>query len=276
MSMAPRLFCHTPGTIEALPQNTAHQFAAKHALVHYASGAVFTFIPKNACTSLRVSLALANGMIGSTDDWTWVHKNNATFAADLSQLARASATAVVLRCPYQRLASVFLDKIVSRSGELWTLYRQSRDTLDPDRLSFRDFVGWLEQPGFLKADIHWRPQGDFLVYDAYDRVFGMHQIVEMGAFFEQVTGQSFVDARPFSNHTTSAFQPTDRGVGADTPLVELISQKAQGRLPRAEDLYDDDLIARVHKLYLKDFRLYRRLLGKEGLLFSNPKRESQT
>lgn len=262
-----RLLNHTPGTLEPLVENAAHQLAQKHALVHYASKAVFTFIPKNACTSLRTSLALANGAISSVEDWTWVHKNNHTFSASLPDLATASHTAVVLRCPHKRLVSTFLDKIVSRSGELWTLFRKSHDTIDPDQFTFREFVDWIGKPGFLYADIHWRPQTDFFVYKTYDRVFGMHQLAQFAEFFESSTGQPFVDSRKFSGHVTSTSEPMDGSIHADTPLSKLTFEKSEGRLPKPATMFDEDLKQKVAKLYAKDIERYSELIGQEDLLF---------
>lgn len=265
---APRLLRHTKGTTDGLAHNAAHRLASQHALVHYGSGAVFTFIPKNACTSLRVSLALANGAIASTDDWTWVHQNNATFSATLSELARAPVTVVILRCPFRRLASTFLDKIVSRRSDFWALYGKSRDQIDPDRFTFRDFVDWIEKPGFLRANIHWRPQSDFLVYDRYDHVFGMDALGEFAALFSTVTGQPFVDARAFSGHTTSRYTLLEGEGHADTFLVDLLSARATGRSPSAATLYDDALVARVARIYAQDIALHQSLLGDAALLFS--------
>jgi hypothetical protein len=264
---SPRLLRHTPGTIEGLAGNAAHRFAGQHALVHYVSGSVFTFIPKNACTSLRVSLALANGVIAETAEWGWVHQNNGTFSATLPELARASRTAVVLRCPFSRLVSVFLDKIVSRERELWTLRRLSRDVIDPDSLTFRQFVEWISRPGFFRSDIHWRPQADFLVYQRYDKVFSMSDVAGFGAFFEESTGQPFIDARPLSGHATSTLAPSEGGCHADTPILDLLMEKTQGRLPRPVDLFDAPLIAQVRRMYTQDMDLYLELLGSNGLMF---------
>lgn len=264
----PRLLRHTPGTSEPLAANGAHVFAARHALLHYRSGAVFTFIPKNACTSLRVSLAIANGTIADTADWTWVHRNNDTFAAGLADLARAPVTAVILRCPFRRLASTFLDKIVSRSGPLWVLHRLSRDRLDPDRLTFRSFVDSIASHGFLRADIHWHPQYEFLVYDRYDRVFGMHELPAFATFFEETTGQPLVDARAFAGNATSAYAPATGGNHADRPLAELTRARADGRLPHPRDLFDPPLVDRVREIYAEDLQLYRDLVGAQGLLFA--------
>lgn len=266
---SPRLLRHTLGTLETLAENAAHQFASKYALVHYTSGAVFTFIPKNACTSLRVSLAIANGAISDTAEWAWVHQNNSTFSATLSNLARASATSVILRCPHRRLASMFLDKIVSRGSELTTLFQIADDIANPDRLTFRQFVDLIDAPRSLRADIHWRPQIDFLVYDEYDNVFGMEDLNAFAAFFETATSQSFVDARPLSKHSTSALTSTISGAGPDTPLADLTREKSNGRLPRAADLFDEALIAQVGRIYAQDLEIYCRLIGSSGLLFPN-------
>lgn len=270
----PRLLRHTPGTLEGLAANAAHRLAAQHALMHYASGTVFTFIPKNACTSLRVSLAMANGVIANPADWGWVHQNNQTFAATLSELARAPRTAVVLRCPFSRLTSTFLDKIVSRDRELWTLHRLSRETINPDSLTFRQFVDWISKPGFFRADIHWRPQADFLVYDRYDHVFSMVDVAGFAICFEQSTGQPFIDARPLSGHATFAFASVDASCHADTPLLDLLIAKSKGLLPQPRDLYDASLVALVRRLYAKDLELYLDMIGAEGLLFPQTEQAS--
>lgn len=266
----PRLLRHTPGTLEVLSKNAAHRLAAQHALVHYASGAVFTFIPKNACTSLRVSLALANGVIADPADWAWVHQNNPTFAATLPELVCASKTAVLLRCPFSRLASTFLDKIVSREREFGILQRAARDAINPDRLTFREFVDWIGRPGILRADIHWRPQTDFLVYERYDAVFGIAGLSVFAAWFEAATGQVFIDARPLSGHATSGFASREASCHADTPLLDLLVEKSKGFLPRPAELYDEALIAQTRRIYAKDLDLHLEWIGTEGLLFPEP------
>ena len=267
VTQAPRVFFHTPGTKASLAKNAAHQFAQRHALVHYASGAIFSFVPKNACTSLRTSLALANGAIGDVVDWNWVHKNNDTFSADLRELITASSTTILLRCPHKRLASTFLDKIVSRSGQLRLLRRRSPGTIDPDQFTFRQFVDHLTRRRFLRLDIHWRPQVDFFAYRNYDHVFGMHEVAAFADHFERLTGQPFADSRSFSGHVTSSYDAVPGALHADTPLSDLTKLKAEGKLPTPPSLFDDALTAQVATLYARDLTLYRTLLGRDGLLF---------
>ena len=150
--------------------------------------------------------------------------------------------------------------------------RKSHDTIDPESLTFRDFVDWLSSPGFLALDLHWRPQVDFLVYETYDRVFGIHEISKFGAFFTENTRAEFVDTRSISTHTTADFVSGEIGFGADTPLIELAIEKSKGRLPAAKDMFDKDLIRQVRQLYRADLNFYHDAIGMDGLLFPNKKK----
>ena len=75
-----RLLRYASADIWALSQNAAHQGAARYALSLYALDAVYSFIPKNACSTLRYSLALANGVLSGPEQFNWIHTNNPTFA----------------------------------------------------------------------------------------------------------------------------------------------------------------------------------------------------
>lgn len=264
--MAGRLLRYAGADIGPLPKNKAHRFAADHALVAYASGAVYSFIPKNACTTLRVSLALANGCIATPDDWTWIHLNNATFRATLRDLATAPVTFVILRCPHARLASVFLDKVVGRRPEFWRLYAADRDRPDPEALTFRAFVTLLEDPELFDHDMHWRPQTDFLVYADYDLWIPLERFADHGAALADRAGVPIVDARGLAGHGTDGLTPQS-GAFADTPLYRLAEMRRAGKVPRHAALYDADLALRVAGLYAEDGALYRKRFGPDDMLF---------
>jgi hypothetical protein len=260
-----RLLRHARAEPVALARNAAHGAAAAQALVHYPTGAVYSFIPKNACSTLRYTLALANGCIAGPEDWVWIHPNNATFRASLRELVTAPYTFTVLRCPFGRLASVFVDKIVGRTGEFWTLHRRMRDRLDPEESTFRDFVTALETPGELQANIHWRPQAELLVYEAYDDVFAFARFGAAGAALA-ARGIAVADARALTGHGTGHLAP-ETGDFADAPLHALASMKRAGRVPAPAALYDAGLIARVRALYADDISLYQTLCRAEDMLF---------
>lgn len=261
------LLRHARSEICALAQNDAHRFAAHHALVHYPTGSVYSFIPKNACSTLRFSLALANNCIAGSEDWTWIHNNNGTFSASLPDLVRAPYSFVVLRCPHARLASVFLDKIVDKTPELWQLYRLTRDGFDSDRLSFREFVGLISEDEFLKANIHWRPQEDFLVYERYSRVFALEAFREALPVLREEMQFDVQDARALTGHGTDQVELIRSGTFADMPLAELAEMKRAGRLPAHAQLYDAALSRQVADLYAMDLDLYRAYLDPQMLSF---------
>lgn len=251
-----------------LAHNPPHGFAARQALVHYASGAVYSFIPKNGCTTLRYSLALANGAISGPGDFVWIHHNNPTFAASLRDLATAPYTFVILRCPYARLASAFLDKIVAKTAEAWTLRQLDNDRIELNDMTFRQFCELLRAPRLRNTNIHWRPQVDFLVYEDYDGWFRLEAFAEAVPEIEARSGMKIVDARGLAGHGTDRYV-LETGAGfADMPVRELARLQEAGRCPAHAALYDPVLVGHVAQAYAADIELYRGRFGPEGLLFS--------
>lgn len=251
----------------ALAANAAHGFAARHALVHYPSGAVCTYIPKNACSSLRLSLAMGNGCVADRADWRWIHANNDTFAASLRDLASTPYSFVLLRCPHARLASVFLDKIVGKAPPYWALDRILDGALDYEKLSFRRFVGLLMQPRLRMADHHWRPQAAFLVYQDYDDWFQVERMAVAAQRLQERIGLDLIDARPLTWHGTDRLVLDDNRPCADLHAPKLAAMLQAGRAPSHAALYDPALVALVTRLYFEDISLYTARFGPDDLLF---------
>lgn len=263
------LLRHARHEMVRLEQNKAHGFAAGHALVHYASGAIYSFIPKNGCSTLRYSFARANNCIAGPEDWMWIHPNNGTFTAQLRDLVTAPFSFVILRCPHARLASVFLDKIVDKTPELWQLYRLTRDGIDLDTLTFRQFVALLTDSDIFKANIHWRPQADFLVYDVYSCVFALEDFGVAQETLRDRVGLEVHDARALTEHGTDRATLIREGCFADTPLTDLVALKRSGKLPAHAQLYDEALAQEVAGLYAEDMALYADHLDTRHLTFSS-------
>ena len=99
-----------------LNENEQYNFSLNHMLEIYDLDAICTFIPKNACSTLRYSIAIANGFIQDVADIDWIHQNTQSFIHSKKNAARAKYTFVVLRCPFTRIASCFLDKVVNQIG----------------------------------------------------------------------------------------------------------------------------------------------------------------
>ncbi len=241
-----------------LRANPQHNFAQGSAMSIYPSRAVYTMIPKNACSTLRLSIAIANGAIEDESQWHWIHHNNDSFRPSLAELATASYTFVVLRCPYARLASCFLDKFVGRTPEAWNFHQLAKEAVDPAQLTFRQFCKAVCQPPLLTGNIHWRPQTDFLVYKSYDDYFCVELFDAAKAKIESRIGLKIADARPLTRHGSGLHEELPVSEPhCDTEVWKIEARMHAGSRPHPASLYDAELRALVARAYDKDLALFR-------------------
>ena len=270
-SPSPRLLRYTYGNLQALAQNAAHQFAFQHALSIYAVDAVYSFIPKNACSTMRYTLAMANGAIAGPKHFNWIHTNNLTFRASLAELAKAKYTFVILRDPFRRIASCYLDKMVDQTTVAWTYHALTNYQTAPAMLTFREFVTNIKYR--LRGNEHWRPQLDFLVYEHYDDIFCLEAFSDAATALRSRIGIHVQDARGITKHGSEQFRPLDgEEPFADKPAYEIAALKRAGRIPRTAQLYDASLIAEVGQTYAADIAFYTKTL-KRACTFPVAKRE---
>lgn len=265
---------YTRRSIENVQQNARHGFAHRRAMALYGLDAIYTFIPKNACSTLRYSVAIHNGHLQVGDDPNWIHANNATFMADQRQLAEARYTFVVLRCPYRRLVSAYLDKVVSANLSARVLVAKSGSQQDIEAvtapeihaLNFVDFARICLAPRSGHVDFHWYPQKYFLVYEDYDDWFSVEAFDQATAVLAE-RGFAVHDTRDTIEHSTTRFEKVD-GAFARVPAGELHRLKQAGQVPRYEALFDDEARALVAHNFAADIRLYAEKIGPKGLMFA--------
>lgn len=257
VSLQPRLLRYASLTLQTLSQNSAHKHASDYALSIYGKDAVFTFIPKNACSTMRYTIALANGAISGPEEFNWIHANNTTFRASLAELAKAKYTFVILRDPYLRIGSCFLDKIVDSTPVAWAYRDLTNYKADLSTLTFREFISNLEL--LLHENEHWRPQIDFLIYRDYDEYFSVENFAQATKTLRDRLGLEVQDARNLTKHGSDQFKPIESNEGfADRPVYEIAAMKRAGAIPRIEQLYDTPLIDRVRAIYGADIELYEK------------------
>lgn len=258
---------------DSVQQNAQHRLAAKTALAVYGLGGVYTFIPKNACSTLRYSLAIHNGYLREGDDPEWIHNNNETFCADRRQVAEARYTFVVLRCPYRRLASAFLDKVVSADSLARVLVAKSGASRDIDAvqaheihaLSFADFARICLSPPSRIVDFHWCPQFNFLIYEDYDDWFSV-EAFDIASDRLENRGFKVHDTRNLIDHSTAKLKKIS-GDFSHVPAAEIYQMKREGKVPSSESLFDDETRALVHQLYKRDIELFADKLGASQMMF---------
>jgi hypothetical protein len=243
-----------------LAKNPRHMYAHRHAIHIYDSNAIYSMIPKNACSTLRLSIAVANGAIRGPQDAGWIHLNNKTFDPALADLMRADYTFVILRCPFARLASCFLDKFVGETPETGKYNKALANPVDLDRLSFRSFCLSLGEGDMLTANIHWAPQTRFLVFDKYDDYFCVERFDVASKTLGRKIGLKIVDARPATRHGIDGLKrlpPAEKF--SDVAIRKLRELRAGGETPDPVSLYDAALTEFVGRTYAEDVTLYRNL-----------------
>ena len=264
-----RQFRYSDTGMHSLTSNQRHGFALSNAMKIFALNAAYSMIPKNGCSTIRLSIALANGCICDATRVDWIHLNNKSFPMTTEGAFQVDYAFVILRCPYQRLYSAFLDKIVNMDLEAWNLYNQTARRFHPHEITFRNFVSLIKAIPTSRLDIHWRPQVDFLLYEEYDDVFSLEDFKRAETILEQRIGLKLVDSRTYLKHDIAA---VEKKVGvenaADLPALELLIMKRTGSLPDVKSFYDDQIMPEVSLIYRDDIKLYCERLGETALMAS--------
>lgn len=262
-----RKFRNSGNNNGTLRNNQPHNFAMQHALMLYRKNALYTFIPKNACSTFRYSIAVENGCIENESQINWIHANNQTFNPTLSEAIKVDYSFVVLRCPYARLASVFLDKIVSKENDAWQLRELQNRNFDLNSYTFYDFVKSLSKPHILNANIHWKPQSRFLLYKEYDDYFCFEKLNDAIISLKKKIGFEIIDTRKFIKHGTDRFEKVSDKNYSRASTFEIQEMMQNGLCPAHSALYNDAIKDIVGDLYKEDISLYIEKFGEEGLLF---------
>ena len=240
-------------------QNKMHAFSSSHTLSIYPIGAVYTFIPKNACSSLRYSIAVANGFLDGVEDVKWIHKNNQTFVSTQREVCIANYTFVVLRCPFTRIASGFLNKLVDKT---FNVNDAAGNRID---INFHDFLMVIKSQQRSEMNQHWRNQSDFLHYERYDEYFSLESfpnaIKSLGNH-----GLNVYDTRTKLKHDLSALERID-GDFSKLKIDEIKKMKDEGCLPNYKSMFGDKEIELINEMYKDDINLYKSHFGKNDLLF---------
>ena len=239
-----------------------HDFAVRFALELYRKKAIYSFIPKNACSTLRYSLGIENGFITGPKHFRWIHDNLHTFSADLRGLVTAEYSFTILRCPFDRLASCYLHKVVGSIWDVWSLVPPYATEEKPETITFRRFVEILDNSGILRSNMHWQPQIEFLVYKNYSDYFAVEQFDKAKKTLKEKIDFEIHETRHIYKHGRDDFEKLD-GNYTDTPAYEIASMKREGKIPSTNSLYDPDIYDQVSEIFKADLKLYKNKIGLE-------------
>ncbi len=267
-------FAKTKLSLGPVAENEYQAFAMKHALAIYDSKSLYTYVPKNACSTMRYSIARNNRFIDAHTDVDWHHSNNLTFCASQEFAANAEYAFVVLRCPFRRIASAYLDKVVTANRVVRSIYPIKIKKIQlrlMERsmyhgLTFRTFIERISRIRRQELNQHWRPQADFMLYDSYDDYFSVEDFGRVATVLNNQIGFTVYDTRNIVGHDTQKFEKVS-GHFTDTLAGELFVMRNAGQVPDYASLYDDDLRKVVAGIYADDIELYAQTCDPGNLLF---------
>jgi len=260
----------TAGQHESITENKRHELAKRNTIVHLKSNSICTWIPKIACSTLRYSIALDNGAISGINDFPWIHQNNTTFAANNKELLNSRYAFVILRNPFKRLLSFYLDKICSdkstKEDQSYALAKQIFHA--NDSTTFEDFVNTIyTDPSLVSKDIHTRRQCDFLVYANYSDYFKFEDFKVTKEKLREKIGLNLVDTRQSGSIRTTFEMEELQEFDYKTKASEANSLLDMNKRPIASHMFTPKMIAKVGTIYFSDILLYSNKVegGKEEL-----------
>ena len=264
-SKGQRVFLKTSGSVLSNKKNMQHLAAMRYTLMDFKSGAICSFIPKNACTNLRASFALSNGFISSLDDVNWIHKNNTSQNATELQIQNANYTFVILRNPFWRITSCFIDKAVGDvNGNETDSYEICKNlhSIQENETTFEKFIENLYfNQALIHEDLHLKRQGDFLVLTDYDDWLSVESYKAAATQIEESCGISLVDTRNSSSHTTFGFEKMHILNAGELTISELREIKSKNIIPKYKSLYSEKTAFMVSSMYWSDIYLYILKIG---------------
>ncbi len=235
-------------------------FSWRYELVFPRIGIRYTYIPKNACSSLKLTLGVSEGWLRPSDDphsiAVYDRVRGKVFGRKI-----VYPRILVLRDPGHRAASAFLDRFSKEFDSAASQFARRRGAFPRqsiESITFRDFVALLVRLARPRMDPHWRPQADFLSGE-YSHVYMLSGI---DALYEMLEGQGVprLDYRP---HATSRYLPLGDFAG-DIPVVELRHLRAQGIVPKPDELIDERIARELGIVYGDDYVQMRRWFGSSG------------
>lgn len=164
------------------------------------------------------------------------------FAFSPEMLSSRYRCFTVVRNPYTRLLSAYLDKIAAAEPGQYAYVARATGHESITDVGFHDFVTFLERGG-LFANAHWAPQTSLLPLEATNLAFIGHQ--ERLATDMQTLVEEILKLGPFQGMDSRR----DRRRHADHRLT---------------DFYDPELAERVGHLFAADFAAFEYPLALPG------------
>lgn len=233
---------------------------------------IYCGIPKNACTLFKTML------VEHSSDWEKFYASSENIHHYLNRQARDTKVShllsclvseeyfkfVVLRNPFDRAVSAYLDKFAKHSvpetfaqDVIQSVHHFLGQPFDLQRgITFSQFVDYLVRTPDKALNDHWRPQHNFTAGVDFDFVGQFEDINSVISLVENKLGISV--RTEVSNHVTQYQNFADTLNFQDMFPHEL---RALGGMPKASVLYTKELKCKIRSRFNQDVILFENSFG---------------
>ena len=211
---------------------------------------------------MRYSIALANGFIRNESEIAWIHDNNESFTHSNESAYLTDFAFVIIRCPFSRIYSCYMDKVVVWSNGK-RIFGTAEDQQGAGNASFKNFLTVLPR---LDADPHWIPQSFFLLFDKYDEYFCFEKFERVEKTLKMRINLDVKDTREILKHDISRLKSEPIPNAWDASPEQHLSNRAQGIKANIEDMFDTECVDLCKKHYRADLKLYKDQFGSSALM----------
>jgi len=183
-------------------------------LYYHALRIVYNYIPKNACSTVKGTLAFAND--GSVFEKT-PHELDAKYRQEPMSMDASWKRLLILRDPLERLISAYLDKIVrplepDKAALVDRIFKNEygRERVGAESITLSQFWRWVREQRSDDLDPHWRHQTAMLAFDQYDYVLRVERLLSDWNAFG--LSETVAELRLFLEHATSSMSDFRRNL----------------------------------------------------------------
>lgn len=235
------------------------EFALRHLYVYPHLKIAYSYVPKNACTSLKRLFGEAEGWLAPDSPTAHVMRPR-WWLSGMARYPLVDERVVVLRDPVDRVLSGYLEKFLRRDDPVAAKALAGGLDGPGDDVTFADLVGYLVRTRDRHLDEHWRPQRDFLL-GSYSRVVRFEHLAEDTGFLAE---RGLVLGRR-SRATSTLLADVGTGWGRRGAARLRTLRRRDGVLPSRASMVDDELAGLLRERYAEDVELVARAARGEPL-----------
>lgn len=248
-------------------------------LVNHRHKIIFCPIPKNACTLFKLMIvehsdSQKHFQESCENIHSYTAKEGTGFGLDQLEHLRDQEffKFVILRNPFERLVSAYLDKFVKplelepfAQAVVQDICQHLNQPLDFQRsITFRQFVDYLSNTEDGWMNEHWRPQYTFLANNLIDfDLIGQFEQLEQTLEILEAKFNIQITRDPSEYHNKPEYRTFYQNFNHSREFHEMYPAQLRqlNGLPSAANLYTPELKERVEQRYKEDIVLYKHHFG---------------